>query len=206
MSISSNEGPRVSGDAIANALKEVNASKRRGGRAPLPPEEKAAREVEAQRKKDAAAQRRLDREAKKDAAKDRPVHMKKLARAAEKLPSIGEDVKQVVENVFERFPTSEITGLVAHCAHRLRTDATIQAQKVTVSVGDLVRIADPSNRHNGELARVTKVQRIRCYVSPLRSPERSVYLFTSMVERVEEASNVSTDVTDEPFQGNVAAG
>lgn len=201
---SSNGEFHLSPDAIADAVNQAKASKARRGRSPLPPEEKAAREIEAQRKKDAAAQRRIERQTKKDAAKSKPVHMKKVARAAEKLPKIGDEVKQAVDNAFERFSTQEITGLVAHCAHRLRETATIEAQKVTVAVDDTVRIVDPSSRYNGELARVTKVQRIRCYVSPMTDPERSVYLFTSLVERVEPSSitltTISHEVSDEPFQ------
>lgn len=185
---------KITDESIRNALNDVNAKKR--GRPPLSEDEKNARQ--AQLDADKAA-----RKAQKDAARankkleqdGRVVHMVKVDRAAAKLPAIKPETQKVLEDTFNAFDKEEITGLLAHAAHRLRSEATVAAQKAELSEGLLVRIDDPASKYRGELAKVTSVQRIRCYVEPLSAPGKSVYLFTSLVSLAEQAQTFTNETS-----------
>lgn len=192
--VGANENGSPSDAQIAQALSEVQAQKGKGGRSKLTPEERERRANEA---KAASEQKKLDRANKKllkqkeREEKRKPAHMAKVQRAAERLPQLSSAAQEAVTGLFNAFPAEEITGIVAHTAHKLRVAATLTAQVVTLAEGMLVRIKDPASKFFGKLGRVSKAQRIRCYVRPLTSA-KDIYLFTSNVEPVPE-SEASTD-------------
>lgn len=201
----SNEDSTITDQAIKTAISDVR--RRRGGRATISDEERARRAAvasEEKAKRDAERKAKREKKREEEQANRRPVHMKKVARAAERLPAISDKAKDAVQTILNSgFDRNEITGVIAHVTHRLREEATLKAQAVEVGLGDTVRINDASSRYNGQLGRVVAVQRIRCYVEPLTAAEKKVYLFLSDVEKVEDAeAQAVTDVftsIDEPL-------
>ncbi len=206
--MSTGEESNVSDEQIKEALKTVKSRK---GRPALSAEEKTRRQEADKAERDRRkAQRDAEKLAKKATVAKAPVHMKKVESAAARLPSISEKAKETVESILNAFDGTETTAIIAHVGHRLRTLATLKAQEVQLTEGQLVRIDSHESRFNGQVARVTDARRIRCYVEPLSAPGRSEYLFNSQVTPVDssEIQEPSTGVvattdalttSDEPF-------
>lgn len=113
-----------------------------------------------------------------------PVHMKKIARAASKLPALNESVQQVFDEATTNFSAEQVTALALHLQHFNRTKATERALGQRVEAGSNVRIISGDPKFIGKLGTVDRAQRIRCYVN-IPGFKRPVYLFTSDVELVE---------------------
>ena len=141
---------------------------------------KAAREA-AKAVRDAERQKR--REEKAASAKG-PVHMKKIARAAEKLPPLeSEPAQRIFDEITSNFSAAQVAAIALHLQHFNRTKATERALGQRVTAGTNVRIVGGDPRYIGMSGVVDRAQRIRCYVN-VPGFKRPVYLFTSDVEVV----------------------
>ena len=157
----------------------------------LTDEEKAAKkkaddEAKAARKEE-RRKAREESKAKREADRKTP-HMSKVARAAEKLPTLGNDAQLAFNNITTSLSRNDITALATHLQHFNRVQATERALGRKLEVGQRVRIISGESRFTGSEATVSVVQRIRCYVS-VPGVKKDVYLFISDVEPVAEESS-----------------
>ena len=149
-------------------------------------EQKAAKLAErAQRQ----AQLKADREARRAAKASQPkgpAHMKKIDRAASKLPSLNGQAQLLFNEATTNFSAEQLTALALHLQHFNRVKATERALGQKIEAGQAVRIIGGDPRFVGMTGTVTKAQRIRCYVS-VPGFKRDAYCFTSDVEVCEVA-------------------
>jgi len=150
----------------------------------------------AEAKKLRDAEREARRAAKAVAPKG-PVHMKKIAKAASKLPTINTATQRLFDEITTNLSAEQVTSLALHLQHFNRTKATERALGQSVETGSNVRIVGGDPRFIGKLGTVDRAQRIRCYVN-VPGFKRPVYLFTSDVELVEIQDSVLTDSPSEP--------
>ena len=154
---------------------------------------KAARD-EAKKLRDAE---REARRAAKTAAPKGPVHMKKIAKAASKLPSITDAAQRLFDEITTNLSAEQVTSLALHLQHFNRAKATERALDQRVEAGSNVRIVGGDPRFIGKLGTVDRAQRIRCYVN-VPGYKRPVYLFTSDVELVEIQTSSPEAAPSEP--------
>ncbi len=109
-----------------------------------------------------------------------PVHMKKIATAAAKLPQMNSDAQLAFNDLTTNFSGAQLTALALHLAHHNRTVSTQRAATVQLKVGQTVCIAGGDHRFIGKVGVISKVQRIRCYVN-IPGMEKPYYCFTSDV-------------------------
>jgi len=172
------------------AEKEPSAPKRPR----LTDEQKAARETEKQAARTARkAERDAARQAKK-AAKDaskQPAHMRKVAKAAEKLGPLGNEALELLfSEITANYTAAQVAKLSAHLQHFNRVKATERALTQRIEAGQQVRIVGGDSRFIGQVGTVSKAQRIRCYVE-VEGSKKPVYLFTSDVEPVTAAATAA---------------
>ena len=138
---------------------------------------KAAREAaKAQREAERAVRR-----ANKEANPKGPVHMKKVAKAAEKLPPLGtEAAERLFNEITVNFSAATISAMALHLQHFNRIKATERALGQKVEAGTRVSIVAGDPRYIGMTGTVDRAQRIRCYVN-VPGVRKPVYLFTSDV-------------------------
>lgn len=141
------------------------------------------------------AQLKADREARKaakDAAKSsgKPAHMKKIDRAAGKLPQLNDQMQLTFNEVTTNYSAEQITALALHLQHFNRVKATERALNQKIEAGMSVRIIGGDPKYVGLAGTVNKAQRIRCYVD-VPGFRKPVYLFTSDVE-ISSSSQAST--------------
>lgn len=146
--------------------------------------------------KDAARQARreqlkAEREARKAAkaaakAGGKPAHMKKIERAASKLPVLNDQMQLTFNEVTTNFSAEQITALALHLQHFNRVKATERALNQKIEADMSVRIIGGDPKYIGMTGTVSKAQRIRCYVE-VPGVKKPVYLFTSDVEPCREA-------------------
>lgn len=144
--------------------------------------EKSARKAA----RDAAkAAKAAEREASKVAKV--PAHMKKVEKAASKLPKLVTEAQLHVNDIVSNFSADQIAAIALHLQHHNRVAATARAATVKLENGDAVRIVGGDPKYIGMTGTIDRAQRIRCYVAVpgIRKP---VYLFTSDVQRVEAAA------------------
>ncbi len=122
-----------------------------------------------------------------------PVYMKKLARAASKLPSLTDAAQLLFNEVTVNFSREQLTAIALHLQHFNRVKATERALGQKVTQGMAVRIVGGDPKFVGMTGSVIRSQRIRCYVA-IPGVKREVYLFTSDVEVV-PAADVAKDET-----------
>jgi len=116
------------------------------------------------------------------AAAKSPAHMSKVAKAAAKLPVLASAGQRLFDEITANLPAAEITSLAAHLQHFNRCKATERSADAKLVAGDSVTITGGDPRFIGKVGKVSKAQRIRCYVDvPVENGTRSVYLFTSDV-------------------------
>ena len=144
---------------------------------------KVADAERAEAKKLRDAEREARRAAKAVAPKG-PVHMKKIAKAAAKLPALASEMQRLFDEATTNFSAEQVTALALHLQHFNRTQATERALSQRVEAGSNVRIVGGDPRFIGKLGTVDRAQRIRCYVN-VPGFKRPVYLLTSDVELVE---------------------
>jgi len=149
---------------------------------------KAAREADRmlrkQQREAAAAEKRAGRETGK------PAHMKKVERAASKLPSMSDQLQLLFNEATTNFSAADITALALHLQHFNRVKATERAVSQKVELGQTVRIIGGDPKFIGLTGHVSLARRIRCFVE-IPGFKKPAYCFTSDVEVVAEASTAT---------------
>ena len=127
-----------------------------------------------------------------------PVYMKKIERAAGKLPQLGMESQLTFNEVVANFSREQVTALALHLQHFNRVKATERALDQKVVQGMDVRIVGGDPKFVGMTGSVIRSQRIRCYVA-IPGVKREVYLFTSDVEAFSplSASSLEGDSKDD---------
>lgn len=144
--------------------------------------EKAARKAS---RETAKAEKAAAREAAK--ATKVPAHMKKVEKAAAKLPRLNGESQLHVNDIVANFSADQIAAIALHLQHHNRVAATARAATVKLENGDTVRIVGGDPKYIGMTGTIDRAQRIRCYVA-VPGVRKPVYLFTSDVQRVEAAA------------------
>jgi hypothetical protein len=186
------EGKATDGETTEKPAKAAKAPKEPSApkRPRLTDEEKAARQAakdqERAAKKTAREEARAAKKAERDAAKQ-PAHMRKVMKAAEKLPTLGQAAMLLLNEAQANLPAPELQALAQHIQHINRVSATQRALSQTIEAGMTVRVISGDSRYIGQTGTVAKAQRIRCYVN-VEGAKKPVYLFTSDVEPVTEAT------------------
>lgn len=137
----------------------------------------AAREA----KRAQMAKEREDRRAAKASQPKGPAHMKKIDRAASRLPVLSDSAQLLFNEATTNFSAEQITAISLHLQHFNRVKATERALGQKVEVGQTVKIIAGDPKFVGMTGTVSKSQRIRCYVT-VPGIKRDVYCFTSDVE------------------------
>ncbi|MBM3298368.1 MAG: hypothetical protein FJY85_00260 [Deltaproteobacteria bacterium] len=145
--------------------------------APDKAEKIAAREA----KRAQLAKEREERRAGKAAEAKGPAHMKKIDRAASRLPVLSDPAQLLFNEATSNFSAEQITAISLHLQHFNRVKATERALGQKVQVGQTVKIIAGDPKFVGMTGTVSKSQRIRCYVT-VSGIKRDVYCFTSDVE------------------------
>jgi hypothetical protein len=156
----------------------------------------AAAKAAAKEAKDAARQARQEllkqqREVRKAAkaqekASGKPAHMKKIEKAASKLPELNKQMEILFNEATSNFSAAQISALALHLQHFNRVKATERALNQKLEIGMTVRIVGGDPKFIGLTGTVDRAQRIRCYVA-VPGFKKPVYLFTSDVEATEQA-------------------
>jgi hypothetical protein len=120
--------------------------------------------------------------------------MKKIASAANKLPTLTDTAQLLFNEATTNFSAEQLTALALHIQHFNRVKATERALNQRVVQGTQVRIIGGDPKFIGMTGSVTKAQRIRCYVT-VPGVKREVYCFTSDIE-VLEATQALTGTDD----------
>jgi len=185
------------------ATKEVKATKletkapaKKTARVKLTDEQKAEREqaraAERAVAKEARAKARAERVAKREAEKKAP-HMKKIERAASRLPVLSETSQLMFNDVTANLAAADVAALALHLQHFNRVNSTQMAVGATkVAVGDQVTVVGGDPRFVGKTGVVSKAQRIRCYVT-VEGMKKDLYLFISDVRVAEVAAETGTN-------------
>jgi hypothetical protein len=157
--------------------------------------DKALKLAEREARRAQIAKDREERKAAKAAAQPKgPAHMKKIASAANKLPTLTDTAQLLFNEATTNFSAEQLTALALHIQHFNRVKATERALNQRVVQGTQVRIIGGDPKFIGMTGSVTKAQRIRCYVT-VPGVKREVYCFTSDIV-VLEATQALT-VTDD---------
>jgi hypothetical protein len=137
------------------------------------------------------AERQKRREAKTADAKG-PVHMKKVEKAASKLPGLNETAQVLFTDITTNLSAAQVAAIALHLQHFNRLKATERAIDQRVAAGARVTIVGGDPRYVGMTGTVDRAQRIRCYVN-VPGVRRPVYLITSDVQALrEEATAVAS--------------
>jgi|694.fasta_scaffold09380_21 hypothetical protein len=156
---------------------------------------KALKLAEREARRAQIAKDREERKAAKAAAQPKgPAHMKKIASAANKLPTLTDTAQLLFNEATTNFSAEQLTALALHIQHFNRVKATERALNQRVVQGTQVRIIGGDPKFIGMTGSVTKAQRIRCYVT-VPGVKREVYCFTSDIE-VLEATQALTGTDD----------
>ena len=163
------------------------------------PKAKISDAEKAQRLADRAAKQaqlkaeREARKAEKAAAKasGKPAHMKKIDRAASKLPSLNGSALFTFNEITTNFSAEQINAISLHLQHFNRVKSTERALGQKLEAGMSVKIVSGDPKYVGMTGTVSKAQRIRCYVT-VPGMKRDVYCFTSDVELQRQTVQAST--------------
>jgi len=147
--------------------------------------ERAARQTQIKAQRE---ERKAARAAEKTSGK--PVHMKKVERAASKLPRLNEQMTLLFNEATTNFNAEQLTALALHLQHFNRVKATERALNQRAELGQKVRIIGGDPKFIGMTGTVSLARRIRCFVD-VPGFKKPVYCFTSDVELVEEASQAT---------------
>lgn len=145
----------------------------------------------------ARAQRTKERDERRatkaaNVADKKPAHMKKIASAAAKLPTLSQSAQILFSDITSNLPSDQVIAIAMHLQHFNRTKATERALGQRVTPGQQVQIIAGDPRYVGATGTVARAQRIRCYVT-IPGFKREVYLFTSDVEIVEPVAKTGTE-------------
>lgn len=146
--------------------------------------DEAAEEARAARKAQRDAERAARREAKAAAEAGKASHMKKVERAAAKLPKLSSAAAEVFRVASGDLNGVELTALAAHLQHHVRATATVAARGKRPEVGASVRIVGGDPKFFGMVGTVVDSRPLRCFVE-VTGVKKPVYLFNSEVEAAE---------------------
>lgn len=183
------ERETLSDSELATALKRVRSGEavERGARRGKTPEEKAKAEADQLARKE---QRRKEREQRRALRPAKvPAHMRKVERAAAKLPKMPPELQRLAEELGS-LDAAAIQAFIANVQHSLRARMTLESVSRSLENGQLVRIVSGNPQYVGQLARVVEARRIRCHVTPVGT-DRKVYLLNSDVRGVDEAELIA---------------
>jgi hypothetical protein len=182
-------GATAAAPKAAKAAKAPSAPKRPR----LTDEQKNAREAtkaaDRAEKKAARDLVRAAKKAEKNASKS-PAHMKKVAKAAERLGTLSERAQLLLNEATANLTAAELSTLALHIAHFNRVKSTERALDQSIEAGMSVSIVGGDPRFVGQTGTVTKSQRIRCYVS-VAGAKKPIYCFTSDVVPVAATARVA---------------
>lgn len=181
-------------NAALQAAKARKAAKAAGADGSTPAAEPKKRVIktpeqriqEAQDAEKARAERKAQRQADRDKRRAEkpapaPAHMKKVAKAAERLPALDESTASIFEDAKTNLNPAQLEALAAHIGHFCRASATVEAAGAKLAVGQQVKIVKgAATRFIGAVGTVTKASRIRCLVK-VPGFDKEAYLYTSDV-------------------------
>lgn len=150
-------------------------------------EKRAARQVELDKQR---AERKVAREEKRNAriaelAARKPAHLSKVEKAEANLPQMSDAAKEIFD-LAKDLDRTDVEVLAAHLGFMARKNATLQATGANLKINMPVKVIGGQARYIGATGVVSKVQRIRCFVT-LDDSGKEIYLFTSDVEVTGEA-------------------
>jgi len=169
---------RVELPAAAKARKE-KASKA------LTAAAKQARETERAAAKAIREADRLQRRDAKVAAAigKKGAHMKKVEKAAARLPSLNDPARLTFNEVTTNFSRDQVAALALHLQHFNRVKATELAAGRSYKQGQPVRITGGDPKYIGMQGTIDSARPLRCFVN-VPGFRKPVYLFTSDIEPV----------------------
>ena len=144
----------------------------------------AAEEARAQRKAERDADREKRKAEKAAAAEGKKSHMKKVERAASKLPALSTEAQSKLNELRLELSNVELTALSAHILHHVRATATVAAAGKRPGVGAKVKIVGGDPKFVGMVGTVVDSRPLRCFVE-VQGAKKPVYLFNSEVSMVD---------------------
>lgn len=194
-------GASAPGAEGASTETNATASKRKV----FTPEERAAKLAGIEADRAARKEKRTSERTAKQAATAAtraPAHMKKVQKAAEALGTLSETAQAIFGEATSSLSTAEVQALASHLQHHARVQATSAALEVKLEVGQTVTIVTGDQRYIGKEGKLTKVNRLRCYVA-FDGQDKPGYFFTSDV-KVTAAAPAAEIATETPSTESAA--
>lgn len=110
-----------------------------------------------------------------------PVHMKKVDKAAARLPALSAEAQAKLTELRAELSNVEMTALALHMQHHVRVAATSAAHGRKFTNGQKVRITGGDPRFIGQVGIIDQARNIRCFVN-VEGAKKPVYVFTSDIE------------------------
>lgn len=154
------------------------------------------KEAEAALRAEAKRIRDVEREARKAAkstetAPKKGAHMKKVEKAAAKLPALNEAASLTFNEITTNFSRAQLSALALHIQHFNRVKATEMAAGRSYKQGQAVRITGGEPKYIGLQGTIDSARPLRCFVN-VPGVRKPVYLFTSDIEPVAEEPLAAT--------------
>lgn len=143
---------------------------------------KAVRDAERQKRREEKAARAVNKN---------PTHMKKVARAASKLPALNESAQTHFDELTTNLGRVQIAALALHLQHFNRMKATEMSAGRRFKTGQQVRIVAGDLDNLNKIGTIESARPLRVFVN-VPGVKKPVYVFTSEVELVNDASVKST--------------
>lgn len=159
-------------DLAAQSAKDAERSERKAQLEAQRAERKAASDA-----KRAAV--KAEREAK--AQPRGPAHMKKVDKAAARLPALSAEAQTKLNEIRLSLGLVDMTVLALHMQHHVRVAATSKAHGRKFVNGQGVRIVGGDPRYIGQVGTIDQARNIRCFVN-VPGVKKPVYVFTSDIE------------------------
>jgi len=144
----------------------------------------------------AKAKRDAEREARRaakaaDTGNKKGAHMKKVEKAAAKLPNLQEAAEALFNEITANLSRVQIASLALHLQHFNRVKATEMAAGRSYKQGQAVRITGGDPKFLGLQGTIESARPLRCFVN-VPGVRKPVYLFTSDIEPVAEEPLAAT--------------
>lgn len=159
-------------DLAAQSAKDAERAERKAQLEAQRAERKAASDA-----KRAAA--KAEREAK--AQPRGPAHMKKVDKAAARLPALSAEAQTKLNEIRLSLGLVDMTVLALHMQHHVRVAATSKAHGRKFVNGQSVRFVGGDPRYIGQVGTIDQARNIRCFVN-VPGVKKPVYVFTSDIE------------------------
>jgi hypothetical protein len=144
---------------------------------------KAKMDAERSERRAAADAKRAEAKAERSAKQSAhgPVHMKKVDKAASKLPALSEAAQTKLNELKLELSNIDMTALALHMQHHVRVAATSAAHGRKFTNGQRVRIVGGDPRFIDQVGIIDQARNIRCFVN-VEGAKKPVYVFTSDIE------------------------